>query len=354
MKIIIVLILSLFFYPPLTTQDSTVVKNQVICNIAGSVWTSTYVFDINQLPERCDIITIGQYAFNRDDGTNTRITESDKGVIRTLIEANKPVYTRIGFLYKDDWSSIFDPPDADVFQKKIFDPLVNFLNTFKVNGILINCEDIYNVDIDDFAQKMSNFVSAIKGKVDKLIVGLIIYGGYYEKFPDNTLFDFSITNKVLDLYIIDWSVLNDCEEDKTKTDMTPVTSTTPNTTTIEQVTCGVTSSCMDKSKIYALIQMLPVIPENLVPEGAKRISTYSIYCAIPDQASSSQWCTSPSKMSYDQGVHAKKFYVGIVLQQLDTDDYESKCECGPFPVSNTIIDGWTGCPFKNCRKLDRN
>jgi len=62
-----------------------------------------------------------------------------------LIEANKPVYTRIGFVYKDDWSSIFDPPDAGAFQKKIFVPLVNFLNTIKVNGILINCEYIYNV-----------------------------------------------------------------------------------------------------------------------------------------------------------------------------------------------------------------
>ncbi|XP_029347278.1 uncharacterized protein LOC100569633 isoform X2 [Acyrthosiphon pisum] len=316
MKIIIVLILSIFFYPSLTTQDSTVVENQIICNIAGSVWTSTYVFDINQLPERCNIITIGQYAFDRDDGTNTRIMESDKDVIRTLIEANKPVYTRIGFVYKDDWSSIFDPPDADVFQTEIFDPLVNFLNTIKVNGLLINCEFIYNnVDIDDFAQKMSNFVTAIKEKVDKLIVGLIISGWYYESFSDNTLFDFSITNKALDLYIINWSILNDCEEDKDKTGMTPITSTTPNTTTIEQVTCA--------------------------------------FCAS-GQADSSQWCTNPPKLSYDQGAYAKTFYVGIVLQQLDTDDYESKCECGPFPVSNVIIDGWTGCPFNDCPKLDRS
>ncbi|XP_003246843.3 uncharacterized protein LOC100569633 isoform X1 [Acyrthosiphon pisum] len=354
MKIIIVLILSIFFYPSLTTQDSTVVENQIICNIAGSVWTSTYVFDINQLPERCNIITIGQYAFDRDDGTNTRIMESDKDVIRTLIEANKPVYTRIGFVYKDDWSSIFDPPDADVFQTEIFDPLVNFLNTIKVNGLLINCEFIYNnVDIDDFAQKMSNFVTAIKEKVDKLIVGLIISGWYYESFSDNTLFDFSITNKALDLYIINWSILNDCEEDKDKTGMTPITSTTPNTTTIEQVTCAVSNSDMDKSKIYAMIQMLPVIPKNLVPEGEKRISTYSIFCAS-GQADSSQWCTNPPKLSYDQGAYAKTFYVGIVLQQLDTDDYESKCECGPFPVSNVIIDGWTGCPFNDCPKLDRS
>jgi len=32
---------------------------------------------------------------------------------------------------------------------------------------------------------------------------------------------------------------------------------------------------MDKSKIYAMILMLPVIPKNLVPEGARRITTYS-------------------------------------------------------------------------------
>jgi len=59
----------------------------VICNIAGSVWTSTYVFDINQLPERCDIITVGQYAFDRDD-INIRITESDKGNYIQLIYTN--------------------------------------------------------------------------------------------------------------------------------------------------------------------------------------------------------------------------------------------------------------------------
>jgi len=46
------------------------------------------VFDINQLPERCDIITVGQYAFDRDDGINIRITESDKGNYIQLIYTN--------------------------------------------------------------------------------------------------------------------------------------------------------------------------------------------------------------------------------------------------------------------------
>lgn len=66
-----------------------------------------------------------------------------KGAIKILIEANKPVYLRIGFVYKDDWSLVFDPADADVFQKTMFDPLINFLTATKVNGLLINCVDLY-------------------------------------------------------------------------------------------------------------------------------------------------------------------------------------------------------------------
>jgi len=68
-----------------------------------------------------------------------------KGIIRSLVEANKPVYTRIGFDGTDDWGSIFNPPNADLFQTQKFEPLVNFLNTFKVNGLLINCANIYGV-----------------------------------------------------------------------------------------------------------------------------------------------------------------------------------------------------------------
>eukprot|EP00102_Acyrthosiphon_pisum_P015791 XP_008186507.2 PREDICTED: uncharacterized protein LOC103310334 [Acyrthosiphon pisum] len=275
MKIIIVLIFCIFFCPPSTTQDGA--KNQIICNIAGRVWRSTYVFDICQLPERCDIIDIGQYVFSRDNGIDTHIMESDKDIIRSLVEANKPVYTRIGFDGTDDWGSIFNPPDANVFQTKKFDPLVNFLNTFKVNGLLINCANIYNIATDDVAKKVSDFVCEIKKKVDKLIVGLMFSGSYYESFTDNTLFDFTITNKVLDLYIIDWATLNSCEKDTVKTGISPVTSTNPNILTIEKVTSGVTNSSMDKSKIYGMVQMVPNIPLNLLSKDAGySITTYSI------------------------------------------------------------------------------
>jgi len=59
--------------------DETEVKNPVICNIAGKIWRSTYVFDINQLPERCDIFLIGEYAFDAKNGTDTQVMESDRG-----------------------------------------------------------------------------------------------------------------------------------------------------------------------------------------------------------------------------------------------------------------------------------
>ncbi|XP_022168390.1 uncharacterized protein LOC111032393 [Myzus persicae] len=122
----------------------------------------------------------------------------------------------------------------------------------------------------------------------------------------------------------------------------------------EKVNSGVTNSSMDKSKIYAMIQVYPIIPITIVPEGSRSDSTYSIYCNSTDPATSSQWCTNPSKLSYDQGAYAKQYYVGIVLEQLDTDDYLGCCECGKFLVSNQIIDGWTARPFKTCPKLDHN
>jgi len=55
-----------------------------------------------------------------------------------------------------------------------------------------------------------------------------------------------------------------------------------------------------------------------------------------------------------KGAYAKKFYAGIVLDQLDTDDYTGECKCGLFPVTNLAIDGWTGCPFRDCSKLNEN
>jgi len=53
-------------------------KNPVICNIAGSYLSSAYVFNINELPERCNIFTVGQYSFDRKDRPNTCVTESDE------------------------------------------------------------------------------------------------------------------------------------------------------------------------------------------------------------------------------------------------------------------------------------
>ncbi|XP_022168360.1 uncharacterized protein LOC111032372 [Myzus persicae] len=355
MKIIIILIFSISYYPPLTTQDDSGVKNQVICNIAGRIWRSTYVFNISQLPERCDIITIGEYAFDRNGGIDVHIKESDKGTIRSLVEANKPVYTHVGFQSTVDWCSIFDPSDKDIFQKQIFDPLVSFLNTFKVNGIIINLKYIYKNTMDDYANKISTFVTNIKKKVNKLIVCLLIAGSNYQYFINDTLFDFTITNKVLDLYIIDWSLLNICDNDTVKCGLSPITSNISDMVTIEQVNSGVNNSSMDKSKIYARMQIFPVIPKKLLSKDATYcITTYSIYCSSTDSTNSSQWCTNPSKLSYDQGAYAKQSYVGIVLDQLDTDDYEGCCECGKFPVSNQIIDGWTASPFKTCPKLDHN
>ncbi|KAL4142018.1 hypothetical protein QTP88_004550 [Uroleucon formosanum] len=130
---------------------------------------------------------------------------------------------------------------------------------------------------EDLATKISSFASALKEKFDELVVGIIFNGMSHTSFTDNTLFDFSITNKVLDIYIIDWSLLNDCNNDTVQTGMSPITSTDNTIVTIEQVTCSVTNSSMDKSKIYAMIYMYPIIPVSLLPKLATHdITTYSI------------------------------------------------------------------------------
>jgi len=38
------------------------------------------------------------------------------GIIRALVNANKLVYTRIGFAQTDEWNTIFDPSDNNEFQ----------------------------------------------------------------------------------------------------------------------------------------------------------------------------------------------------------------------------------------------
>ncbi|XP_026822234.1 uncharacterized protein LOC113561194 [Rhopalosiphum maidis] len=347
MKIILLLILSIYFYSPLVSTQDESNADPVICNIAGQMWNSSYIFNINELPGRCDIFIVGQFAFDRDDCTY--VMEADENIIQSLSEANKIVFLSIGFIDEDDWGTIFDPPDIDLYNTQKFNPLVDFLNKYKIGGLIINCRDIY-VKIENLAQKIGDFAASIKKEIDGLIVGLIITGLNYEMFPNNTLFDFTFTNDILDTYFIDFSFLNECNENSKKTGTSPITSETM--TSIEQVTCAVMSSSMDKSKIYALIQVTVTIPKSLVAEFDKEITTYSIYCGSNDLANSHQLCVNPSKLSYDQGAYAKQFYIGIFLDSLDADDYECSCGCGKFPVSNTIIDGWKSCTFTECSKID--
>jgi len=51
----------------------------VICVIVGEVWKSSsgYVFNITELPERCDIITVGQFALDRS-GVETLVDVEDE------------------------------------------------------------------------------------------------------------------------------------------------------------------------------------------------------------------------------------------------------------------------------------
>lgn len=67
------------------------------------------------------------------------------GIFRALVDANIPVYTRIGFESMENWQAIFDPSDVNTFQAEVFGPLVNFLKKFKINGLLFNFGDLYKV-----------------------------------------------------------------------------------------------------------------------------------------------------------------------------------------------------------------
>lgn len=68
-----------------------------------------------------------------------------KDFIKSLVERNKIVYVFIGFMVFDNWSTIFDFQDTDEYKTKTFKPLINFLKTYKISGISINCQDIYFV-----------------------------------------------------------------------------------------------------------------------------------------------------------------------------------------------------------------
>jgi len=43
----------------------------------------------------------------------------------------------------------------------------------------------------------------------------------------------------------------------------------------EQVTCATTMSTMDKSKLYAVIQISAIIPESLVGQNTIPLTSYS-------------------------------------------------------------------------------
>ncbi|KAL4142017.1 hypothetical protein QTP88_004549 [Uroleucon formosanum] len=261
-------IISCYKQCPITSVDvehDVCIKNQIMCIISGQYWRSTYVFNINELPERCDVFIVGEYVFDRKVGADSLVMESDKDIFRAFVNACIPVYTIVGFEIAANWNEIFDYSDKNVYQTEVFDPLVTFLNEFNINGILLFFGDLYT-----------------------------------------GIFDFSITNKVLDIYIIDYSLLNDCNNNTFKTGTSPITSTGNTIVTIEQVTCSVTNSYMDKSKIYAAIELAPRIPFPLLPDYAMiSLTSYSIYCSSADKSNSSQWCTSPSQLIYDQLVIPK-------------------------------------------------
>ncbi|XP_026807409.1 uncharacterized protein LOC113550023 [Rhopalosiphum maidis] len=121
--------------------------------------------------------------------------------------------------------------------------------------------------------------------------------------------------------------------------------------TIELVNNAINNSTMDKSKIYAMLQVSVIIPTSLAGKNGKQLTSYAKYCNNTD-SNSCQWCSNPSQVSYDQGVYAKQNYKGIILRQLDTDDYGCYCGCGQFPVTNQIINGWESSTFTSCPKLD--
>ncbi|XP_025190478.1 uncharacterized protein LOC112591044 [Melanaphis sacchari] len=343
------LALCILFCPSLKTQDER--PSEIICSIAGSVWISTYKFNISEIPDDCDIISIGQYSFDRNDGIDTYTTESDKGVLRALNKANKVVYTQLGFYINDDWPSILAPQDEEQYKKETIGPLVNFLNTFKISGLLLSVEWIYGV-MENFPQKISTFISQVKQQVKhKIKFGLIIDAYAYANFNDTSSFDFTITNKVLDIYLIDFVNLNICDSEGKQDGLAPITCPSPNMTTMEQVTSAVTNSKMDKSKIYAWLQSLILMPNDQPLLFLKQITTYSTYCSIHTK-NSSLWCQNPSQLSYDQGAFAKKNYQGIFIKCLDGDDFNSSCGCGQFPVTKAFISGWKSTPLTPCSKLD--
>ncbi|XP_025193597.1 uncharacterized protein LOC112593422, partial [Melanaphis sacchari] len=272
-------------------------------------------------------------------------------IVRTLVKAKKVVYIKIGFFSKSNWLSIFVPKNEEKYKKVTLGPLVNFINSFNISGIIIYLRWIHEnqkVSPKDY----TSFISRIKQQVKhKIKVGLVVNGAYYKDFSNTSSFDFTITNEALDMYYIIFANLNLCDSDTKKYGLVPVSCPNPNVTSMEQVTSAVTNSKMDKSKIYAWLQCTIKIPNNQPLILKKAITTYSTYCSI-NTTNSSLWCASSSQLSYDQATYSKKNYEGILIEILDGDDFNSSCGCGQFPVTKAYISGWKSTKLTPCSRLD--
>ncbi|XP_026823368.1 uncharacterized protein LOC113561251 [Rhopalosiphum maidis] len=340
-----VFILSIFYYYPLIlTQDA----KPVVCFLAGEMWNSRgtgYVFNVNELPEPCDIFIVGQ--FPMDLGDDVGIIKQDENAMISLIESNKIVYLRIGFKYQQDWYSILYPEDANQVKTQKFDLIVNFLKKHNIRGLFMWFPFLLDGDIPNVSQKLSDFVTSIKNEVDGLKVGIEFYA--FDQISNKTRIDFTLINEVIDHFVIDLTNLNACDENSKKYGLDPISSETM--LSIDTITNIVTKSTVDQSKLFAKIQASVIKPSDLVEKGALTITTYSKYC--DDQEDTSRWCGNPSKLSYDQGAYVAQFYSGLFIENLDADDFLCKCGCKKFPVTNLIIDGWKKCDFTTCPKLDK-
>jgi len=307
------------------------------------------------MPEDCGIFAVASFAFDRNDSVNTHFMESDKNIVTTLTSAGKIVYTSIGFQNEDNWPLIFEADESSTnYKTEIIDPLVTFLNAYNISGVIIDMQYVYDGPTD-YPQKMSTFVTKIKQSVKHdLKFGLQVESWSYENFSCSECFDFSITNSVLDFYIIDFYILNICDSDGKQYGLAPITCQNPNMTTMEQVTAAITNSSMDQSKIYCLLGSSVYLPEDQSIND-KQITTFSTYCSSSNSSSSnsSQWCANPSELSYQQGQYAKKHYKGLVTRTLDADDYNNSCNCGLFPVTNLFISGWKSTSLTPCASIDQ-
>ncbi|XP_025201721.1 uncharacterized protein LOC112599156 [Melanaphis sacchari] len=271
-------------------------------------------------------------------------------MVKTLLNAKKVVYTKIGFYNKPDWHSIFVPENEENYKKTIMDPLVNFINSFSISGIVIYFRYIH-LDKTVSPKDYTSFVNRLKQEVKhKIKVGLVIHGAFYQQYSNTSSFDFTITNEALDMYYIIFTYINFCNSVTKKCGVAPIKSPNPNITSMEIITSAVTNSTMDKTKIYAVLQCTVRITRGQPLVLKKIITTYSTYCSI-NTTNSSLWCASPSQLSYDQAAYSKKNFKGIYLEVLDGDDFNSSCGCGQFPVTKAYISGWKSTKLTPCSRF---